>query len=138
MFTANSMNCLTEVLGMGLPGNGTVPAVYAERRRLAKIAGMKVMELIEKGIKPSDILVPEAFRNALAVDMALGCSTNSVLHLPAIAHEIGIEINLDIINEISSKVPNLCRLAPAGKHHVQDLYAAGGVQAVMKELTKRA
>ena len=137
MFTANSMNCLTEVLGMGLPGNGTVPAVYAERRRLAKIAGMKVMELIEKGIKPSDILVPEAFRNALAVDMALGCSTNSVLHLPAIAHEIGIEINLDIINEISSTVPNLCRLAPAGKHHVQDLYAAGGVQAVMKELTKK-
>jgi dihydroxy-acid dehydratase len=137
MFTANSMNCLTEVLGLGLPGNGTVPAVYAERRRLAKMAGMKVMELVEKGIKPSDILVPEAFRNALAVDMALGCSTNSVLHLPAIAHEIGIEINLDIINEISSKVPNLCRLAPAGKHHIQDLYAAGGVQAVMKELTKK-
>lgn len=137
MFTANSMNCLTEVLGLGLPGNGTIPAVYAERIRLAKQAGMKIMELVEKDIKPSDILVPEAFENALAVDMALGCSTNSVLHLPAIAHEVGIEINLDIVNEISSRVPNLCRLAPAGPHHVQDLYAAGGVQAVMKELSKK-
>jgi len=137
MFTANSMNCLTEVLGLGLPGNGTIPAVYAERIRLAKQAGMKIMELVEKDIKPSDILVPEAFENALAVDMALGCSTNSVLHLPAIAYEAGIEINLDIINEISSRVPNLCRLAPAGPHHVQDLYAAGGVQAVMKELSKK-
>jgi len=137
MFTANSMNCLTEVLGLGLPGNGTIPAVYAERIRLAKQAGMKIMELVEKDIKPSDILVPEAFENALAVDMALGCSTNSVLHLPAIAYEVGIEINLDIINEISSRVPNLCRLAPAGPHHVQDLYAAGGVQAVMKELSKK-
>lgn len=137
MFTANSMNCLTEVLGLGLPGNGTVPAVYAERIRLAKKAGMKIMELVEKDIKPSDILTPQAFENALAVDMALGCSTNSVLHLPAIANEAGVEINLDIINEISSKVPNLCRLAPAGPHHVQDLYAAGGVQAVMKELTKK-
>jgi len=122
--TANSMNCLTEVLGMGLPGNGTVPAVYAERIRLAKKAGMKIVELVEKDIKPSDILTPKAFENALAVDMALGCSTNSVLHLPAIANEVGIEINLDIINEISSKVPNLCKLAPAGHHHVQDLYAA--------------
>jgi len=137
MFTANSMNCLTEVLGMGLPGNGTIPAVYSERIRLAKMAGMKVMELYEKDIKPSDILTHEAFENALTVDMALGCSTNSVLHLPAIANEVGIEINLDIINEISSRVPNLCKLSPAGKHHIQDLYAAGGVQAVMKELAKK-
>ena len=137
MFTANSMNCLTEVLGMGLPGNGTIPAVYAERIRLAKQAGMKVMELVEKGIKPSDILTEKAFENALTVDMALGCSTNSVLHLPAIANEAGIKINLDIINEISARVPNLCRLAPAGPHHVQDLWMAGGVQAVMKELSKK-
>ncbi|MCX7921173.1 MAG: dihydroxy-acid dehydratase [Clostridia bacterium] len=137
MFTANSMNCLTEVLGLGLPGNGTVPAVYAERIRLAKKAGMQIMELVKNDIKPSDILTPKAFENALAIDMALGCSTNSVLHLPAIANEVGIEINLDIINEISGKVPNLCKLAPAGHHHIQDLYAAGGVQAVMKELTKK-
>jgi dihydroxy-acid dehydratase len=137
MFTANSMNCLTEVLGMGLTGNGTIPAVYAERIRLAKHAGMKVMELVEKGIRPSDILTADAFENALTVDMALGCSTNSVLHLPAIANELGIEINLDIINEISSRVPNLCKLAPAGHHHIQDLYAAGGVQAVMKELSRK-
>lgn len=137
MFTANSMNCLTEVLGMGLPGNGTIPAVYAERIRLAKSAGMKIMELVEKDIKPSDILLPEAFENALAVDMALGCSTNSVLHLPAIAHEAGVEINLDIINKISGMVPNLCKISPAGQHHIQDLYAAGGVQAVMKELSKK-
>ncbi|HEY9059145.1 MAG TPA: dihydroxy-acid dehydratase [Pseudobacteroides sp.] len=137
MFTANSMNCLTEVLGLGLPGNGTIPAVYAERIRLAKMAGMKIMELVEKDIKPSDILTPKAFENALAMDMALGCSTNSVLHLPAIANEVGVEINLDIINEISNKVPNLCKLAPSGHHHIQDLYAAGGVQAVMKELTKK-
>ena len=137
MFTANSMNCLTEVLGMGLPGNGTVPAVYAERIRLAKTAGMKVMELVEKDIKPSDILTPKAFENALTVDMALGCSTNSILHLPAIANEAGVEINLDIVNKISSKVPNLCKLAPSGHHHIQDLYEAGGVQAVMKELTKK-
>ena len=137
MFTANSMNCLTEVLGIGLPGNGTIPAVYAERIRLAKMAGMKVMELVEKGIKPSDMLTEKAFENALTVDMALGCSTNSVLHLPAIANEVGIKINLDIINEISARVPNLCRLAPAGPHHVQDLYMAGGVQAVMKELSKK-
>jgi dihydroxy-acid dehydratase len=137
MFTANSMNCLTEVLGLGLPGNGTVPAVYAERLRLAKYAGMKIMELIQKNIKTSDILKKEAFMNALAVDMALGCSTNSVLHLLAIAHEAGVDIDLDLINEISAKVPNLCRLSPAGPHHVQDLYEAGGVQAVMKELTKK-
>ena len=137
MFTANSMNCLTEALGMGLPGNGTIPAVYSERIRLAKKAGMKVMELVEKGIKPSDILTEKAFENALTVDMALGCSTNSVLHLPAIANEAGIKINLDIINEISARVPNLCRLAPAGPHHVQDLWMAGGVQAVMKELSKK-
>jgi dihydroxy-acid dehydratase len=137
MFTANSMNCLTEALGIGLPGNGTIPAVYAQRIRLAKQAGMKIMELVEKDIKPSDILVNQAFENALVLDMALGCSTNSVLHLPAIAHEVGIEIDLDIVNDISSKVPNLCRLSPAGEHHVQDLYAAGGVQAVMKELSRK-
>ncbi|HHV60886.1 MAG TPA: dihydroxy-acid dehydratase [Clostridiaceae bacterium] len=137
MFTANSMNCLTEVLGMGLPGNGTIPAVYAERIRLAKEAGMKIVELVEKDIKPGDILNEKAFLNALAVDMALGCSTNSVLHLPAIAHEAGIKINLDVINEMSAKVPNLCKLAPSGDHRIQDLYEAGGVQAVMKELTKR-
>ncbi|QNU66591.1 dihydroxy-acid dehydratase [Ruminiclostridium herbifermentans] len=137
MFTANSMNCLTEVLGMGLTGNGTIPAVYAERIRLAKQAGMKIMELVEKDIKPSDILTIEAFENALTVDMALGCSTNSVLHLPAIANEAGIQIDLDIINKISSRTPNLCKLAPAGSYHIQDLYAAGGVQAVMKELSSK-
>ena len=137
MFTANSMNCLTEVLGLGLPGNGTIPAVYAERLRLAKYAGMRVMEMVEKDIKPSDILTEKAFENALTVDMALGCSTNSILHLPAIANEVGITINLDIVNKISSRVPNLCKLAPAGEYHIQDLYAAGGVQAVMKELTKK-
>jgi dihydroxy-acid dehydratase len=137
MFTANSMNCLTEVLGMGLPGNGTIPAVYAERIRLAKQAGMKIMELVEKEVKPLDILVPQAFENALAVDMALGCSTNSVLHLPAIAHEVGLKLDLDMINKISSQVPNLCKLAPSGPYHVQDLYQAGGVQAVMKELSQK-
>ncbi len=137
MFTANSMNCLTEVIGMGLTGNGTIPAVYAERLRLAKRAGMKIMELVERNIRPSDILTEKAFENALTVDMALGCSTNSVLHLSAIANEVGITINLDIINEISSRVPNLCRLAPAGPYHIQDLYEAGGVQAVMKELSKK-
>ncbi len=137
MFTANSMNCLTEVLGLGLTGNGTIPAVYAERIRLAKYAGMKVMELVEKDIKPSDILTEKAFENALTVDMALGCSTNSVLHLPAIANETGMQIDLDIINKISARTPNLCKLAPAGSYHIQDLYAAGGVQAVMKELSKK-
>jgi dihydroxy-acid dehydratase len=137
MFTANSMNCLTEALGMGLPGNGTVPAVFSERIRLAKTAGMKVMELVGKNIRPSDIVNIDSITNALAVDMALGCSTNTVLHLPAIANEIGIVIDLDVINKISSKIPNLCKLAPSGHHHVQDLYFAGGVQAVMKELAKK-
>ncbi|GKX31102.1 dihydroxy-acid dehydratase [Vallitalea longa] len=137
MFTANSMNCLTEVLGLGLPGNGTIPATYAERIRLAKLAGMAVMNLLEKDIKPRDIMNEKAFYNALTVDMALGCSTNSMLHLPAIAHEAEVELNLDIANEISSKTPNLCKLSPAGPYHIQDLYNAGGVQAVMKELSKK-
>ena len=137
MFTANSMNCLSEVLGLALPGNGTIPAVFAERIRLAKEAGMAVMNLVERNIRPSDILSEESFRNALAVDMALGCSTNSVLHLPAIAHEAGIEIDLDMVNEISDRVPNLCHLAPyPGGHHIQDLYYAGGVQATMNELSR--
>lgn len=137
MYTANSMNCLSEAIGMALPGNGTIPAVYAERERLAKHAGMKIMELVERNITPSIIMTMEAFENALTVDMALGCSTNSALHLPAIAHELGMDLNLDIINEISSRVPNLCHLSPAGHHHIEDLYAAGGVSAVMKELTKK-
>ena len=134
MFTANSMACLAEAIGLALPGNGTVPAVYAERIRLAKKAGMKAVELVEKGVRPSQILTEKAFRNALAVDMALGCSTNSVLHLTAIANEAGVKLDLDIINEISAKVPNLCRLAPSGAYHVEDLYRAGGVSAVIKEL----
>ncbi len=137
MFTANSMNCLTEAIGMALPGNGTIPAVYAERIRLAKYAGIKVMELVEKGIKPSDILTEQAFYNALTVDMALGCSTNSVLHLPAIAHEAGFKIDLDMVNEISSRTPNLCRLSPAGPDQIEDLYRAGGIPAVMAELDKK-
>ena len=137
MFTANSMNCLTEALGMALPGNGTIPAVYAERIRLAKYSGIKIMELVEKNIKPSDILTEEAFYNALTLDMALGCSTNSVLHLPAIAHEAGIKINLDMVNEISGRTPNLCRLSPAGPDQVEDLHRAGGVPAVMAELNKK-
>jgi len=137
MFTANSMNCLCEVLGMALPGNGTIPAVYSERIRLAKKAGMQVMELLKKDIKPRDIMTPDAIYNALRVDMALGCSTNSMLHLPAIAHEAKSPITLDYANEISAETPNLCHLAPAGKHHVQDLYAAGGVMAVMNELSKK-
>ena len=137
MFTANSMNCLTEVLGMGLPGNGTIPAVYSERIRLAKKAGMAVMDMFNKDIKPRDILTKEAFYNALTVDMALGCSTNSMLHLPAIAYEAEVELNLDIANEVSAKTPNLCKLAPAGPHHIQDLYFAGGVMAVIKELDKK-
>lgn len=136
MYTANSMNCLTEVLGMGLRGNGTIPAVYSERIRLAKKAGMQIMELIKKDIRPRDIMTKEAFENALTIDMALGCSTNSMLHLPAIAHEAGIEINLDIANGISDKVPNLCHLAPAGHHHMEDLNEAGGVYAVMNEVNK--
>ena len=137
MFTANSMNCLSEVLGMALPGNGTIPAVYSERIRLAKEAGMKIMELIEKDIRPRDIMTADAIYNALRVDMALGCSTNSMLHLPAIAHEAGAAFTLDYANEISATTPNLCHLAPAGGHHVQDLYAAGGVTALMNELSKK-
>jgi len=137
MYTANSMNCLTEALGMGLSGNGTIPAVYAERTRLAKEAGKKIMELLEKDIKPSDIMTEKSFENALTIDMALGCSTNSVLHLPAIANEVNIKIDLDYINEISKRTPNLCKLAPAGEHHIEDLYTAGGVAVVMKELTKK-
>lgn len=135
MFTANSMNCLCEVLGMALSGNGTIPAVYSERIRLAKQSGMKIMELIEKDIKPRDIMTADTFYNALRVDMALGCSTNSMLHLPAIAHEAGVELNLDMANDISQCTPNLCHLAPAGVHHVQDLYAAGGIPALMNELS---
>jgi len=136
MFTANSMNCLTEVIGLGLPGNGTVPAVYAERLRMAKLAGRQIMNLIKDDLRVSDILTPKAFHNALTVDMALGCSTNTALHLAAIAHEAGIDFSLEMINEVSAKTPNLCHLAPAGPHHMQDLYAAGGVRAVMAELTK--
>jgi dihydroxy-acid dehydratase len=137
MFTANSMNCLSEAIGMALPGNGTIPAVYAHRVRLAKTAGEKIMELLEKDIKALDILNEKAFANALAVDMALGCSTNSVLHLAAIANEAGVAFDLKRINEISQRTPNLCKLAPAGKHHLQDLNAAGGVYAVMSELNKK-
>ena len=137
MYTANSMNCLTEVLGMGLRGNGTIPAVYSARLRLAKHAGMQVMELLRKNIRPRDIMTAEAFENALAMDMALGCSTNSMLHLPAIAKEAGVHINLDIANEISRRTPNLCHLAPAGETYMEDLERAGGVYAVMKELTKK-
>ena len=136
MYTANSMNCLCEAVGIALPGNGTIPAVYSARTQLAKHAGMQVMELVEKDIKPRDILTLPAFRNALATDMALGCSTNTVLHLLALASEAGVEIDLNTINEISSKVPNLCHLAPAGPTHMQDLYAAGGVQAVMAQLAQ--
>ncbi len=137
MYTANSMNCLTEALGMGLQGNGTIPAVYSERIRLAKHAGMKVMEMIERDIRPRDIMTEKAFLNALTVDMALGCSTNSMLHLPAIAHEAGVELNVDIANEISAKTPNLCHLAPAGPTYMEDLNEAGGVYAVMNELSKK-
>ena len=137
MYTANSMNCLTEALGMALQGNGTIPAVYSERLKLAKHAGMKVMELLEKNIRPRDIMTEAAFRNALTVDMALGCSTNSMLHLPAIAHEAGVELNLDIANEISSRTPNLCHLAPAGHTYIEELNEAGGVYAVMNELNKK-
>ena len=136
MYTANSMNCLTEAIGMGLQGNGTIPAVYSERIKLAKHAGMKVMELLEKNIRPLDIMTEKAFMNALTVDMALGCSTNTMLHLPAIAKEAGVKLNLDIANEISAKTPNLCHLAPAGHTYMEDLNEAGGVYAVMNELTK--
>ena len=134
MYTANSMNCLTEVLGMGLDGNGTIPAVYSKRIELAKHAGMQIMELVKKDIRPRDIMTPAAIRNALTADMALGCSTNSMLHLPAIANECGIEFNLDMANEISEKTPNLCHLAPAGPTYMEDLYEAGGVYAVLKQI----
>ena len=137
MYTANSMNCLTEALGMGLKGNGTIPAVYSARIELAKHAGMAVMELLRKNIRPRNIMTKEALMNALTVDMALGCSTNSMLHLPAIAHECGVELNLDIANEISAVTPNLCHLAPAGRTYMEDLNEAGGVYAVMNELTKK-
>lgn len=137
MYTANSMNCLTEALGMGLRGNGTIPAVYSERIRLAKHAGMQIMELVNKNIRPRDIMTKEAFLNALTTDMALGCSTNSMLHLPAIAHEAGVDLNFEIANELSAKTPNLCHLAPAGPTYMEDLNEAGGVYAVMKELTKK-
>ena len=137
MYTANSMNCMTEVLVMGLQGNGTIPAVYSERIRLAKHAGMKVMELLKNNVRPSDIMTKKAFLNCLTVDMALGCSTNTMLHLPAIAHEAGVELNMDIANEISAKTPNLCHLAPAGPTYMEDLNEAGGVYAVMNELSKK-
>ncbi|MCR5500683.1 MAG: dihydroxy-acid dehydratase [Acetatifactor sp.] len=137
MYTANSMNCLTEAIGMGLRGNGTIPAVYSDRIRLAKHAGMKIMELVEKDIKPRDIMTKDAFLNALTVDMALGCSTNTMLHIPAIAKEAGVDLNLDIANELSAKTPNLCHLAPAGPTYMEDLNEAGGVYAVMNELTKK-
>ncbi len=137
MYTANSMNCLTEALGMGLKGNGTIPAVYSARIELAKRAGMAVMDMLKKNIRPRDIMTQDAFINALTVDMALGCSTNSMLHLPAIAHECGIDLNLDIANKISEKTPNLCHLAPAGRTYMEDLNEAGGVYAVMNELSKK-
>ncbi|MEA4882468.1 MAG: dihydroxy-acid dehydratase [Clostridia bacterium] len=136
MFTANTMNCVTEALGMGLPGNGTIPAVYAERIRLAKTAGMRIMDLLRTGVKPSSIMTRDAFENAIAVDMALGGSTNTVLHLPAIAHELGLHVDLDLFDELSEKTPHLCNMSPAGSHHLQDLYEAGGVPAVMKELSQ--
>lgn len=136
MYTANSMNCVTEALGLGLPGNGTILAVHAARRRLAKEAGVRVMDLVKKKVKPRDIATLEAFKNAIAVDMALGCSTNTVLHIPAIAHEAGINLSLDLFNRISEKTPNICKLSPAGDHHIEDLDAAGGIQAVMKEISR--
>ncbi len=136
MFTANSMNCLTEVLGMGLPGNGTIPAVYSARLRLAKDAGYRIVDMVEKDIKPRDIMTEAAFKNALTIDMALGCSTNSMLHLPAIAHECGINLHLDMANDISDKTPNLCHLAPAGSHYIEQLDEAGGIRAVMHEIDK--
>ena len=137
MYTANSMNCLTEAIGMGLRGNGTIPAVYSERIRLAKKAGYAVMDMLKKNIRPRDILTKEAFMNALAVDMALGCSTNTMLHLPAIAHEAGVDLNMEIANEVSDRTPNLCHLAPAGRTYMEDLNEAGGVYAVMNELSKK-
>ena len=137
MYTANSMNCLTEVLGMGLQGNGTIPAVYSERIKLAKHAGMAVMEMYRKNIRPRDIMTKEAFYNAMTMDMALGCSTNSMLHLPAIAHEAGVDLNMELANEISAKTPNLCHLAPAGPTYIEDLNEAGGIYAVMNEISKK-
>ena len=136
MFTANSMNCLSEVLGMALPGNGTIPAVYSARLRLAKESGMKIMDLVRDDLKPRDIMTRDAFMNALAIDMALGCSTNSMLHLPAIAHECGIDLDLSVANEISKHTPNLCHLAPAGNHYIEELDEAGGIRAVMAEIAK--
>jgi dihydroxy-acid dehydratase len=136
MFTANSMNCLTEALGLGLPGNGTIPAVHAARQRLAKQAGLQVMELIKKNIKPRDIATADAFKNAVAVDMALGCSTNTVLHVPAIAHEAQVDLNLTVFNEMSKKTPHICSMSPGGVHHLEDLNAAGGIPAVMAELLR--
>ncbi len=136
MYTANSMNCLAEAIGMALPGNGTIPAVHAARIQLAKHAGMKILELVAKDVKPRDILTTAAFRNALTCEMAIGCSTNSVLHLLALAHEAGVDLDLSMLNELSGKVPNICHLAPAGPHHIEELYMAGGVPAIMKELTK--
>jgi dihydroxy-acid dehydratase len=135
MYTANSMNCVTEALGLGLPGNGTIPAVQAARRRLAKHTGMKIMELLKKKVKPRDIATLAAFKNAIAVDMALGCSTNTVLHIPAIAHEAGIKLDLDLFNKISEQTPNLCKLSPAGHHHIEDFDTAGGIQALMKAIS---
>lgn len=137
MYTANSMNCLTEVLGMGLKGNGTIPAVYSERIKLAKHAGMQVMEMYRRNIRPRDIMTKEAFMNAMTMDMALGCSTNSMLHLPAVAHEAGVDLNVDIANEISARTPNLCHLAPAGPTYMEDLNEAGGIYAVMNEISKK-
>lgn len=137
MFTANSMNCLTEVLGMALPGNGTIPAVMSARIRLAKEAGMRVMDLVREDVRPRDLMTREAFENALTVDMALGCSTNSMLHLPAIAHECGFELDLSVANSIARRTPNLCHLAPAGSHYIEDLDRAGGIPAVMNELGKK-
>ena len=137
MFTANSMNCLTEALGMALPGNGTIPAVYSERIRLAKQTGIKIMELLNKNIRPLDIMTPAAFHNAITMDMAIGCSTNSVLHLLAIAAEVGVNIDLDLFNQISEHTPHLCKISPAGFHHMEDLYRAGGVQAIYNELSRR-
>ncbi|PKN18191.1 MAG: dihydroxy-acid dehydratase [Deltaproteobacteria bacterium HGW-Deltaproteobacteria-6] len=136
MYTANSMNCVTEALGLGLPGHGTIPAVLAARHRLAKHAGMKIMDILKKNVKPRDIATLAAFKNAIAVDMALGCSTNTVLHIPAIAHEAGIKLDLDLFNKISGKTPNICKLSPAGHHHIEDLDAAGGIQAVLKTISK--
>ncbi len=136
MFTANSMNCLTEVIGMGLPGNGTIPAVHSGRVHLAKKAGLRIMEMVERDIRPLDIMNEQTFRNALTMDMALGCSTNTILHLPAIAHEAGVTIDLDLVNEISAKTPHICKLAPAGTHHIEDLDAAGGIHGVMRRLAE--